>query len=70
MVENAVKGWVKDGNEDYLSVDPSAFTYMLTNAVKELKTKVDILEKENSELNILKASLEKLESYIYSETKK
>jgi hypothetical protein len=70
MISNAVKGWVNDGKEDYLSVDPSAFTYMLINAVKELKAKVEVLEKENSELNTLKATVEKLKSYIYSETKK
>lgn len=70
MIEDAVKGWVKDGREDYLAVDPSAFTYMLINAVKELNAKIEMLEKENSELSSLKAEVEKLKSIIYAESKK
>lgn len=36
-----------DGSKgDYLSVDPSAFTYMLINAIKEQQKQIDELKKE------------------------
>ena len=47
----------KDG-EEYLQVDNSAMTYMLINAVKELKQANDALEEQLSILAEQVASLE------------
>lgn len=40
----------KEKSELHRAVDPSALTYMLINAVKELSVRVEALEKENAEL--------------------
>mmetsp|Transcript_27240 Transcript_27240/g.51511 ORF Transcript_27240/g.51511 Transcript_27240/m.51511 type:complete len:290 (+) Transcript_27240:6-875(+) len=40
----------KEKSEMHRAVDPSALTYMLINAVKELAVRVEALEKENAEL--------------------
>jgi trimeric autotransporter adhesin len=44
-----VSTFVKDGQE-YLQVDNSAMTYMLVNAVRELKEKNNALEDQNGQL--------------------
>jgi hypothetical protein len=61
MVQSAPTELEDGQTEDYLSVDPSAFTYMLINAVKEMNAtmesmdlQMDVLESRiaNSELEI------------------
>lgn len=49
MVEESAKNKTADGN-GYLSVDNSAMTYMLINAVKEQQQQIEILKKEIEKL--------------------
>jgi hypothetical protein len=50
MVEEKTMEFESGEKEDYLTVDPSAFTYLLINAVKELEVLVNELRTENQEL--------------------
>jgi trimeric autotransporter adhesin len=57
----------EDGSqESYLTVDPSAFTYMLINAVKEQQKKIDELETKVLEMEMLKQELEQIKSHLLS----
>lgn len=44
--------------KDFKEVDPNEFTYLLINAVKELKVEIDILKNQNKEYQQKVASLE------------
>lgn len=46
MVSETELELTNGSNENYLTVDPSAFTYMLINAVQELKRENDDLRNE------------------------
>jgi hypothetical protein len=46
MVQSAPTSFEDGHSEDFLSVDPSAFTYMLINAVKELHSQNEELKKQ------------------------
>lgn len=61
-VEKVLPSVVKESKmgdiEDFKQVDPSEFTYLLINAVKELKLEIDALKKQNAEYTEKLASLE------------
>jgi molecular chaperone GrpE (heat shock protein) len=62
------------GLPDKRQFDESSLTKILVNAIKEQQAQIENLQKENQDYksgyNSLKAELENIKSYIYSETKK
>jgi hypothetical protein len=61
MVKEAELELIDGSTGDYLSVDPSAFTYMLINAVKELKAENEALQTELASLKSMESRIAFLE---------
>lgn len=61
-----VESFEKDG-QDYLSVDASAITYMLINAVKELSAETATLKAEVDELRAMRAELDELKALLVAQ---
>jgi hypothetical protein len=59
MVEEKTMEYEDGNKEDYLTVDPSAFTYMLINATKELEA---LVNRQQAQIDQLKKQLEDLQS--------
>lgn len=60
-----------DGTKgDYLSVDPSALTYMLINAVKELKIENSKLKDSLAEMQMLESRISAIEQRLLNQTER
>ncbi|MCB9233939.1 MAG: tail fiber domain-containing protein [Bacteroidia bacterium] len=54
---------------EYLSVDPSAFTYMLINAVQEQQKQIEALQEKASEVDQLRSELAEIKAYLEAKAK-
>lgn len=67
----AVAPYMVDASGEYLTVDPSAFTYMLLNAVKEQQAQIDALQSGKAataaELDALRAEIDAIKASLKSE---
>ena len=64
----AVAPYMVDASGEYLTVDPSAFTYMLLNAVKEQQSQINALQTDKSasslEIAALRAEIEAIKNML------